>query len=242
MSRICVVGRGNWGTKLQGILFREGLLADWPLLPRRTLHENSDLFRSRVRAVLQKSRGDVVWLAVPPADQALMVEAVIDLGRHVIIEKPWMVSHSITKELVNRAQKCGVMTGVSYIYCFLDSVIKQAELFKQAEGFEGDFFVATDNRLGLPSVYNLGAHLLAIRGYVCPNAKLLNLRTGYNSENTRSVTFYYGSSRKHIEFLYTSEPIVQRFAMTFLNGITSGTSFKFDLAFSSKITKELEMK
>lgn len=240
MSRISLIGGGGWGTKLHEMLSKDNLLADWPDLPRRKPDEGVEHYKDRVWSVLRKSRGDVAWLAVPPADQAILVDVAVECGFHVIVEKPWLAAEDMTKVLIEKSRANSLATGVPYIYCFLDRLVSYARYRPQAWGMEGVFKVAVKNRLNLGALENLGSHILAIRRYVCPDAELLSLEVEYDAENTRCVKLHYDKSVDYIDFSNNKEPIVQRFVASFLNGVDHGDAFMFDLDFASKVSADME--
>ena len=241
MSRICLIGKGQWGGKLYEILSREGVLADWPSLSRCAPDESIDEYRRRVLDVFRKCKGDVVWLATPPVNQSLMIELAIEAGKHIVVEKPWSVSAEETKRLSYLAKEKGLITGVSYIYCFLNGVVEKAEKLSKARKVEGCFSVRTKNRLLLSSLDNLGSHIVAIRNYICPEAELHNLKTAYGVINERSVTLYYsGNIVENIDFTITQEPVVQRFTAAFLNQVKNGAAFEFDFNFASMVMEEIK--
>ena len=151
---------------------------------------------------------DILWFAVPPGFQDLFVEAGLNAGKHIIVEKPWMCSAERTLQLLAAAGRISKQVAVHFQYCFLDSVREIALRGQEATVFSGAFCISRGNRLSLDPLYNLGSHLVAIKCLYFKNARIGTLVTGYDMPDRRSITIETDSTRIDIDLLETNEPLV----------------------------------
>ena len=104
------------------------------------------------------------------------MKSVLIAGKHAIVEKPWMVNAEKTHSLIQLADEKNLNIAVHYQYCFLDNFLDLREKFDFSDKniiFSGIFNTSKKNRISIPSLYNFGCHLLAIKNYYFPNQYLL---------------------------------------------------------------------
>jgi hypothetical protein len=131
---------------------------------------------------------------------------------------------------------------VHYQYCFLDRFLNSHEEFDVSCKdivFSGIFYTSKKNRLSIPSLFNFGCHLLAIKHYHFPNARLGEIYTAYEMDDQRSVTIRIGSTQYLIDFLNNQEPLIQRFIDVFETDLVKKAKSGFDLHLSLKILEDL---
>lgn len=237
-----IVGRGRWAQVMHGVLSaaeREvAVLGE----ARRGQHESDAGFRSRLSAAMRLAGGQVAWqvawLCVPPGpDVRLLVEAGVEAGLHVVVEKPWICSNVETEALIELARKAGVLVAVHYQYCFLDRVREWSRMFPDASGlrFSGRFTVSRPDRLQIPALSNLGSHLLAIREYAVPRSQLSAIVCGYSLPDERLVRIESDSGMlDSIVFLSNTEPLIQRFIEAVERSLVR-PGFPLDLRFAMRV-------
>jgi hypothetical protein len=168
---------------------------------------------------------DVIWLAVPPGCQALLVDCALDHGFNVIVEKPWVVESDIAGGLVRKAAALGLMVAINYQYCYLKKIVELSGIVRaDIDGhwiFSGEFTVEGRNRLGLDAEVNLAEHLRAIHYVHFRGADYLNVRSGYEGAGRRIIELESEFSKYFVDFTNNREPIIQYFVEDFILSIRS---------------------
>jgi predicted dehydrogenase len=239
-----LIGRGPWGNRLSKILKHHGrhmihLDVSRPQNPNE-FHTYHDQIVQHIDLYAKKS--DIVWIAIPPGHQYEAVKSVLTLDKHVIIEKPWMVNAEKTRSLIRLADARNLNVAVHYQYCFLDKFSNSREQFAFSSKniiFSGIFNTSKKDRNSIPSLFNLGCHLLAIKHYYFPNAQLGVIKTAYETDDQRSVTIKIDSTQYLINFLNNREPLIQKFIDAFELDLIKKARSEFDLHFSLKIMYDL---
>lgn len=217
VPRYTILGKGRWAHVLTDILGGMGRQATMLDGVRRASHESDSGYRARLTDRLRDG-GEIVWIAVPPGPHSfVMVDAALEAGRHVIVEKPWLASRDESRMLDRRAAALGLRCAVHYQYLFLAEI--QALLAAGIDGaglvFSGQFTIARASRNGLAAGPNLGSHLVALWRGAFPAAERGSLTTGYEQENLRMISLE-GRARPHVvDFTDNAEPIIQRFIAAF---------------------------
>lgn len=214
---------------------------------RRRPGELVDDYGHRIAEALREAQVELAWIAVPPGEHVpLLVRAALAAGVHVIVEKPWPYPAEQTRAVLAARQAASRLVAVDYQYCLLDAVGHWRARYGETAGlmFGGAFVVATDNRLGISAMDNLGSHLLAIREHAVPGAAVGEIRCGYGGSPERRVWLDGpdGGRLAEIDFGANSEPILQRFAATVESaagesaaGSGELASFPFDLGFAQRV-------
>ena len=222
-----VVGTGRWGTRLARILEKSGRRVRLLAVPRPASPADVTAYRARLtEALRQQGRpGEVVWFAVPPGHQDICVRCALDLGYHTVVEKPWGVAGPETEALLQVAQQRGIQVATHYPYCFLERIVELQGMLAEVPPphiFSGAFSISTPDRLSIPSLDNLGCHLLAIREYAFPQAKIGAIETAYGTEDRRFFRLEGREFEATVDFLNTVEPLVERFVEAFERHMDSG--------------------
>ncbi len=239
-----VIGSGRWGSVIKKILSTGSEMVISFDISRRHKSETRKNYKNNIKRYLQRNieQVDVIWIAVPPKDQDILIESVLDYGKHVIVEKPWMCDQMVTSELVNHAKFVDRQVAVHYQYCYLDA-LKHVPfaLHNSQDGmyFWGEFCISRSNRLSIPAIYNLGTHLLAIKELYFPDAFIKGIHTGYNMLDKRRIRIQSTTQCYEIDFQNNNEPLIQRFIFDFENHLNSKKEFPLNLMFSLNINKEL---
>src|SRR5580700_6455038 len=132
-----VVGRGRWAGVMQRIITGEGrgvwVVAD----ARQRTGEGEVEHVARIAADLKFSGAQVAWFCLPPGPHiAFLLRAALDVGLHVVVEKPWLCEGQATEALAERARSRGLVVGMHYEFCLLDGVTAWRRDFAGAEGLE----------------------------------------------------------------------------------------------------------
>ena len=218
--RYTVLGDGRWARVLVDVLAQMDRRATTVAAVRQRSGEDDDAYRKRLRDSLAEA-GDIVWVSVPPGPQSVvMVEAALDAGQHVIVEKPWPASPAQSSRLETRATNLGLRCAVHFQYPFLDAVQSLRQCVGDGAGvvLSGQFTIARASHNGIPASQNLGSHLLAIWRMVFPQSELGSMIVGYERENCRMLRLEGHEVSHIIDFTHNFEPIIQRFVAAFEAG------------------------
>jgi hypothetical protein len=237
-----IVGRGRWANRIHGILAGEGRRSAFIECTRRNPTESESDYKTRLAGRITESASQIAWLCTSPGPHVpLIAEAAITAGLHVIVEKPWLLTHSETQPLASLALSGRVLVGVHYEYCLLDGVERWRTQFEPGAGraFNGQFCVNRSDHLGVPAIDNLGCHLLAIREYAVPKSVPGEIRCAYEEPDARRVWIAKaGKTIGSIDFLGSIEPIIQRYIARF-EAAVDGARFPFDLDFAARTAQAL---
>jgi predicted dehydrogenase len=178
--RVAVVGAGYWGPNLARN-FRSS--ADWDLVAV------CDLDADRAARVVGDARGvdvetslsrllarddlDAVAVATPANTHRDIAMAVLDSGRHVLVEKPLAASVTAATDMVDAARERGLVLMCDHTYCYTPVVQRIREIV--AAGDLGDVLYVDSVRINLglvqPDVdviWDLAPHDLSILDVVLP--------------------------------------------------------------------------
>jgi hypothetical protein len=239
-----VLGRGRWGKRVFEMLreaSREVTLLD---VSRPKDVNDLDEYRRRIEdAVLGLScRVNVIWAAVPPGQQDLIVRTLLALGKHVIVEKPWMCGEEASAGLTAEAKKRGLKVGVNYQFCFLDGIrdiLTRTGPGGEGATFSGEFTISRENRLSIPPLYNFGSHLMAVRCLYFPKSSLGDIKTGYERPDRRVISVVFQGKKYDIDFLDNKEPLLQRLIEQFESAVLDNEDFPVDLTLAALVYREL---
>jgi len=236
-----ILGRGRWAGRMQSILAAEKRRISSIPATRRNSDEADSAYRSRLAEAMAASGAQIAWLCVLPGPHvSLMIDAALDAGLHVVVEKPWQVSERLTASLVERAKSLHRLIAVHFEYCLLEEVERWRRDFCPGAGlrFGGRFFLSRPDHTGMPAMDNLGSHLLAIRSYAAPQSTVQEIRCGYEQPDERYVWLERRNTRAaFIDLLANKEPIIQRFVAK-VEASLEGADFPFDLEFALRVSNE----
>jgi hypothetical protein len=236
-----ILGRGRWAGRMQSILAAENRRVTNIPETRRASGETDAAYRSRLAEAISASGAQIAWFCVLPGPHVpLMIEAALDAGLHVVVEKPWQGSQRVTESLITKAKSLCRLIAVHFEYCLLEEVLRWRRHFYPGTGlrFGGHFFLSRPDHTGMPVTENLGSHLLAIRAYASPQATLQEIRCGYEQPDERSVWLERRNNRvAFINLLANKEPIIQRFIAK-VEASLGGADFPFDLKFALRVSND----
>lgn len=225
------------------ILAREGRKTVQIEEARRRDRETDADYKGRLSAAFQATDARIAWLCVPPGSHIpLMLEAAMNAGLNVVVEKPWLCSREQTFALTAEARARNLVIGVHFEFCLLDAVEAWRRRFDEGNGlrFGGHFTLSRPRRLATCPLEDLGSHLLSIRAYAVPQSGLSEIRCGYDLPDERNVWLESGAGRvASIDFLENREPIIQRFQNRFETALDGGQEFPFDLDFALRVADDL---
>jgi Oxidoreductase family, NAD-binding Rossmann fold len=236
-----ILGRGRWAARMQNILVTENRRVASISETRRAAGESDATFRSRLAEAMRVSDAQIAWLCVLPGPHIpIMIEAALDAGLHVVVEKPWQGSQRATASLLARAKSLHRLIAVHFEYCLLEDVESWRRDFHPGTGlrFGGHFFLSRPDHTGMPASDNLGSHLLAIRAYGVPQSAVQEIRCGYEQPDERCVWLERRNTRAaFIDLLANKEPIIQRFIAK-VEASLDGADFPLDLEFALRVAEE----
>lgn len=232
-----LVGQGRWGRVIHGVLTELDFQVTVFPLSRKSQSETALEYASRVRRFLGEVEFDILWLATSPQDQFILLCEGLHRTRHIIIEKPLLISEREALVICEIASATSSTIGVNYQYCFLEEIfdLKKVDGLLRADCiFDGIFTVPQPNRLSISPEVNLGIHLAAIKLLHFPEARLGNIISSYESENRRSFKITCENATWVLDFTENRQPLVQRFLSEYIGCVRSGERFKLDIEFSKK--------
>lgn len=238
-----ILGRGRWAVRMHSILASENRRVASITETRRASGETDTAYRLRLAAAMAASNAQIAWLCVLPGHHIpIMIEAALDAGLHVVVEKPWQGSQRVTSAIVSRAKLLHRLIAVHFEYCLLEEVERWRRDFQSGIGlrFGGRFFLSRPDHTGMSAVDNLGSHLLAIRAYAVPQAAVQEVRSGYEQPDERCVWLEKRNTRAaFIDLLANKEPIIQRFVAK-VEASLEGADFPLDLEFALRVAHDAE--
>jgi hypothetical protein len=236
-----ILGRGRWAARMQGILVGESRRVSSFQETRQVSGETDAAYRSRLAEAMSASNAEIAWLCVLPGPHVpTMIDAALDAGLHVVVEKPWQGSQRMTASLVAKAKSLRRLIAVHFEYCYLQEVERWHRDFYPGTGlrFGGHFFLSRPDHLGMPAVDNLGSHLLAIRAYAAPKSELQEICCGYERPDERAVWLERRNTRvAFVDLLANQERIIQRFIAK-LEASLEAAEFPLDLEFALRVAND----
>lgn len=237
-----IAGRGRWARRMRDILSGENRGVAELSEARRHAAESESGYEARLAERFRKSAAQIAWLCVPPGPHVCgMVKAAISAGLHVVAEKPWFGTPAETRELQALARQAARQTAVHYEYCMLDEVEAWRRQYADESGldFFGTFHHGRPNHLPIDALDNLGTHLVSIRNFAAPSARVAALNCARGQPDERAVWMERrGMPLSRIDLLATREPIIQRFIGRFEAALEEG-GFPIDLDFALHVAEEL---
>ena len=237
-----ILGRGRWARKILPIIAGEKRSATVIEETRQRAAETSQAYVSRLAEAMKASRAQIAWLCVSPGPHvSLMVQAGLEAGLHVIVEKPWYGSAEDTERLKALARARGRLVAIHFEYLVHREVENWRKDFHPGTGlrFGGHFFLGRADRSGIPAIDNLGSHLMAIREFAVPAAEISEIKCAYERPDERLVWIERNGQRAaSINLLKGSERIIQN-VMKKVEAAPEGAASPFDLDFALRVANQL---
>lgn len=178
--RVAVIGAGYWGPNLARNFHNS---ADWELAAVCDLDaERAEALASRfagaraesnLQAVLDDPQIQAVAIATPARTHHSIATAALAAGKNVLVEKPLADSGRLGRDMVETAERLGLVLMADHTYCYTPAVLKIRELV--AAGELGDILFIDSVRINLgliqPDVdvfWDLAPHDLSIIDFILP--------------------------------------------------------------------------
>lgn len=239
-----IVGRGRWAARMKTIL--EGESRRTVPIPecRRGPLEDDSGYRQRLQSSFRNSNTQIAWLCVLPGNHIpVIIEAAIQAGLHVVVEKPWFCSPEETGLIEALAKARQLLLAIHYEYCLIEEVKRWRREWHGGDGlqFGGRMKVNRPNHTGLPALENLGSHLFSIQEYCVPDSVVARIDCAYEQPDERRV----GLEKKdrvvaEIDLFANKEPIIQRF-IALVESAIEGQGFPFDLGFALRVAQRISL-
>jgi predicted dehydrogenase len=235
-----IVGRGRWAQRMNSILAEESRSVAAIEETRQRPDEPELSYIARLAESMKSCAAQVAWICVLPGSHvSLMVQAALEAGLHVVVEKPWYGTPQDTLRLQLLAAARARTLAVHFEYLMLDEIEQWRREYHPGSDlhFGGNFFLSRPDPTNTPALHNLGSHLLAIREYVCPAATIAQLHCAYERPDERVVWLEKsGEMASAINLLTHRQPIIQRFIKKVEAALNGGAAFPFDLNFALRVS------
>ncbi len=177
---LAVIGAGYWGPNLVRTAqatpaFRLEWLCDLEIERARATLGPYTTVRATdsYETVLADRNVDAVAIATPAGTHFDLVRAALDVGKHVLVEKPLTPSAAEGSKLATLAQRSGLVLMCDHTYCYTPAVRRIRELVRGGHIGEVQFIDSVRINLGLvqPDVdvlWDLAPHDLSILDFVLP--------------------------------------------------------------------------
>jgi predicted dehydrogenase len=177
---LAVIGAGYWGPNLVRTAqatpaFRLEWLCDLEIERARSTLGPYTTVRATdsYETVLADRNVDAVAIATPAGTHFDLVRAALDVGKHVLVEKPLTPSAAEGSKLATLAQRSGLVLMCDHTYCYTPAVRRIRELVRGGHIGEVQFIDSVRINLGLvqPDVdvlWDLAPHDLSILDFVLP--------------------------------------------------------------------------
>jgi predicted dehydrogenase len=237
-----ILGRGRWAGKMRPIIAAEGRMVSTIAETRQAPSENDAAYASRFAEAMKSSSAQIAWLCVLPGPHVpLMIQAAVEAGLHVVVEKPWYGSPEVTQQLQTLARAKKRLLAIDFEYLLLEEVEKWRRDYHPGAGLQlgGRFFLSRADQTGISPIDNLGCHMLAIREYAVPASESSEIRCGYQLPDERLVWLERAGERvSSIDLFRHRQPIIQRFIKK-VEAALDGAAFPFDLDFALRVANQL---
>ena len=237
-----ILGRGRWAQRMHPIIAGESRKVSLIQETRRRPSESDSAYLSRLAGAMKSSGAQIAWLCVTPGPHvSLMIQAALEAGLHVVVEKPWYGSRENTQRLQSLAHEKRRVLAVHFEYLVLESVENWKKTFHPGMSlhFAGRFFLSRSDLSGTPAIDNLGGHLASICEYAVPAAEISELQCSYERSDERLVWLEKdGKTISSINLFQESQGIIQGFIRKVEAALTSA-AFPFDLDFALRVANRL---
>jgi predicted dehydrogenase len=188
--KIGVIGYGYWGPNLvRNFADIEGVEIKWcadRLAERRALVKRRYPYLDVTESadeIFADPEVDAVVIATPVTSHYLLVKRALERGKHVLVEKPMTQTVEEGEELLQLAEKAGLVLMVDHTFIYTGAVRKMKEILEVGELGELHYFDSVRVNLGLLQhdidvLWDLGPHDLSILTYLVSEAPQYVSATG----------------------------------------------------------------
>lgn len=176
--RVAVTGLGYWGPNLLRNFSATDDCAvsmccdmDEGRFERLAPHYGTTEFVTSYDRVIENPDVDAVAIATPVNTHYTLAKRALEVGKHVLIEKPMTMRVDHSEELVELAKKKGLVLMVDHVFCYSSPVVKIKEIVDS--GRLGDLYFIDSARINLGLfqsdvnvVWDLAPHDLSILDYL----------------------------------------------------------------------------
>ncbi len=237
-----ILGRGRWAQRMRPIIAAENRTVATIEETRQWPSESESAYVGRLVEAMKASAAQIAWLCVIPGPHVTrMIQAALEAGLHVIVEKPWYGSTEDTQRLQALSHAQRRLLAVHFEYLVHRQVENWRKSFHPGAGlrFSGHFFLSRADRSGIPAIDDLGCHLLAIREFAVPTSEISQIQCAYERPDERLVWIDEASQRiSSIDLFQGSQRIIQDF-MKKVEGALDDAAFPFDLEFALRVANQL---
>lgn len=175
---IAIIGAGYWGknlirtfNSLSGVnlkyvcdIDKEKLISIKNFYPKITVIEDSEV-------IFNDDEVSAILIAVPTRLHYPLAKKSLESGKHVFVEKPMTETYRQAEELVEIANKKGLVLSVDHTFLYTGAVRKIKELIDSEELGEIRYFDSERINLGLIQpdinvIYDLAAHDISILNFI----------------------------------------------------------------------------
>jgi predicted dehydrogenase len=188
--KIGVIGYGYWGPNLvRNFAELEDVEIKWcadKVAERRALVKKRYPIVNATESadeIFGDPEVDAVVVATPVSSHYLLVKRALERGKHVLVEKPMTRTVEEGEELVQLAEKAGLVLMVDHTFIYTGAVRKMKEILEVGELGELHYLDSVRVNLGLfqhdiDVLWDLGPHDLSILNYLVPESPKYVSATG----------------------------------------------------------------
>ncbi|HEY3302877.1 MAG TPA: Gfo/Idh/MocA family oxidoreductase [Candidatus Binatia bacterium] len=201
--KIGVIGYGYWGPNLvRNFAEVDGVEIKWcadKMAERRALVKKRYPFVNTAEsadAILGDPEVGAVVIATPVTSHYLLVKRALERGKHVLVEKPMTQTVQEAEELLELADKKGLVLMVDHTFIFTGAVRKMKEILEDGKLGELYYFDSVRVNLGkfqrdIDVLWDLGPHDLSILTYLVHEAPKYVSATGADHTNSGLMDVVY---------------------------------------------------
>lgn len=227
MIKIGVVGYGYWGPNLVRNFMSLGasdvaVVSD--LDPKRLARVSALYPTVRVTTdaydLLKDPSLDAVVLATPVSTHFDLAMAALKAGKHVLVEKPIASTAEQARQLIDEAERRGLVLMVDHTFVYTGAVRKMHDLVRQPDFGQLHYYDSTRVNLGLFQhdvnvLWDLAVHDLSIMSYVLEAKPRAVSATGHSHapgqlEYAAFLTVYFDTIIAHVNVNWLSPVKVRR--------------------------------
>lgn len=161
MSKVSIIGTGNWGKVLIDKFLQLGVLhLVYGHANRTTLNHLTEKFTDDLDFLIQDS--DAIVVVTPPTSHFTLACRVLAEGKDLFLEKPMAMSSAEAEQLMLFAQRMNVLVMVGHLLCYSDGYAKLTQLPGKPFYAKARFFKKVSDQQIVNSVWHLGIHMMAV--------------------------------------------------------------------------------